>query len=70
MLARLFLFVVLSLLISFNVYLFSTVSGATRADIVYQTQLIPARIDKAVEIIGIAIQERGGRTAEAQNGGD
>ena len=42
----------------FSVLLIITIGDATRADIINQTKLIPARIGDVIETVGVAIQER------------
>lgn len=60
MLVRLFF----TLLIIFNAYLFATIGDTTRADIIVQAELIPSRIGKVIEVVGVAIQERANHNME------
>jgi len=53
-----FMKLLFSVLMLFNLYLFITINDSTRADIIYQSELIPARISEVMEMIDVAIQER------------
>ena len=50
--------------ILFNAYLFATIGDTTRADIIVQAELIPSRIGKVIEVVGVAIQERANHNME------
>ena len=53
-----FMKLLFTILMLFNLYLFITINDSTRADIIHQSELIPARIGEVMEMIDIAIQER------------
>lgn len=50
--------IIFSVLLILNAYLFATVGDATKADIMHQSELIPARIGNAIQIISMSFQER------------
>ena len=59
-----FMKLIFSALMVFNLYLFATIGDTAKADIVYQTQLIPTRISKMIQTIEVAIQDRANHNLE------
>jgi len=53
-----FMKLIFSALLIFNAYLFATINDATRADIIHQSELLPARIGEVMKMIDVAIQQR------------
>uniref|UniRef100_A0A6M3X648 Uncharacterized protein n=1 Tax=viral metagenome TaxID=1070528 RepID=A0A6M3X648_9ZZZZ len=52
-----FMKLIFSALMVFNLYLFATIGDTAKADIIHQSELIPSRISKVIEMVSASIQE-------------